>query len=137
MGICLVYFITFYLQRNTKKKKKLLIICLYSSFLGLTSVGLFNSFVYVSLQYTQVINASLFNTAIPAAIILSCFIFKIEKTNLYQLLGLLISVLGILVIITKFNLNILLNLDFNIGDIWMIGAVICWGLYSSFKKIKT
>ena len=42
-------------------------------FLGLTSVGLFNSFVYVSLQYTQVINASLFNTAIPAAIILSCF----------------------------------------------------------------
>ena len=70
-------------------------------FLGLTSVGLFNSFVYVSLQYTQVINASLFNTAIPAAIILSCFIFKIEKTNFYQLLGLLISVLGILVIITN------------------------------------
>ena len=101
-------------------------------FLGLTSVGLFNSFVYVSLQYTQVINASLFNTAIPAAIILSCFIFKIEKTNLYQLLGLLISVLGILVIITKFNLNILLNLDFNIGDIWMIGAVICWGFIHLF-----
>ena len=101
-------------------------------FLGLTSVGLFNSFVYVSLQYTQVINASLFNTAIPAAIILSCFIFKIEKTNFYQLLGLLISVLGILVIITKFNLNILLNLDFNIGDIWMIGAVICWGFIHLF-----
>ena len=106
-------------------------------FLGLMSVGLFNSFVYVSLQYTQVINASLFNTAIPAAIILSCFIFKIEKTNFYQLLGLLISVLGILVIITKFDLNILLNLNFNIGDIWMIGAVVCWGLYSSFlKKLK-
>ena len=50
-------------------------------FLGLTSVGLFNSFVYVSLQYTQVINASLFNTAIPAAIILSCLIF-LEKTNI-------------------------------------------------------
>ena len=78
--------------------------------LGLMSVGLFNSFVYVSLQYTQVINASLFNTAIPAAIILFCFIFKIEKTNIYQLTGLLISVLGILVIITKYNLNILLNL---------------------------
>ena len=77
------------------------------------------------------INASLFNTAIPANYFILLF-FKIEKTNLYQLLGLLISVLGILVIITKFNLNILLNLDFNIGDIWMIGAVICWGLYSSF-----
>ena len=47
-------------------------------FLGLMSIGLFNSFVYISLQYTQVINASLFNTAIPAAIILFCFIFKFE-----------------------------------------------------------
>ena len=73
-------------------------------FLALTSVGLFNSFTYLSLVYTQVINASLFNTAIPAIIILLCFIFKIEKTNKYQILGLIISVLGILSIITKLNL---------------------------------
>ena len=135
----LVWFILlpFTYKEILKKKKEIVNNLPLLLFLGLTSVGLFNSFVYVSLQYTQVINASLFNTAIPAAIILSCFIFKIEKTNFYQLLGLLISVLGILVIITKFNLNILLNLDFNIGDIWMIGAVICWGLYSSFlKKLK-
>ena len=73
----------------------------------------------------------------PRQLFYLALFFKIEKTNFYQLLGLLISVLGILVIITKFNLNILLNLDFNIGDIWMIGAVICWGLYSSFlKKLK-
>ena len=38
-------------------------------FLALTSVGLFNSFTYLSLVHTQVINASLFNTAIPAIII--------------------------------------------------------------------
>ena len=54
-------------------------------FLALTSVGLFNSFTYLSLVHTQVINASLFNTAIPAIIILLCFIFKIEKTNKYQI----------------------------------------------------
>ena len=44
-------------------------------FLALTSVGLFNSFTYLSLVHTQVINASLFNTAIPAMIILLCFLF--------------------------------------------------------------
>ncbi len=105
--------------------------------LGLTSVGLFNSFVYIALNYTQVINASLFNTAIPAAIILLCFLFKIENTNYYQLVGLLISVIGVFVIITRLDLNILLNLNFNIGDIWMICAVICWGIYSAFlKKLK-
>jgi len=106
-------------------------------FLALTSVGLFNSFTYLSLVYTQVINASLFNTAIPAIIILLCFLFKIEKTNKYQILGLIISVLGILSIITKLNLEIILSLNFNKGDLIMIGGVITWGLYSSFLKRKT
>jgi len=106
-------------------------------FLALTSVGLFNSFTYLSLVHTQVINASLFNTAIPAIIILLCFIFKIEKTNKYQILGLIISVFGILSIITKLNLEIILSLNFNKGDLIMIGGVITWGLYSSFLKRKT
>ena len=106
-------------------------------FLSLTSVGLFNSFTYLSLVHTQVINASLFNTAIPAIIILLCFLFKIEKTNKFQILGLIISVLGILSIITKLNLEIILSLNFNKGDLIMIGGVITWGLYSSFLKRKT
>jgi len=105
-------------------------------FLSLTSVGLFNSFTYLSLVHTQVINASLFNTAIPAIIILLCFLFKIEKTNRYQILGLIISILGILSIITKLNLEIILSLNFNRGDLIMIGGVISWGLYSSFLKKK-
>ena len=105
-------------------------------FLALTSVGLFNSFTYLSLVHTQVINASLFNTAIPAIIILLCFIFQIEKTNKYQIFGLILAVFGILSIITKLNLNVLLSLNFNKGDLIMIGGVITWGLYSAFLKKK-
>ena len=105
-------------------------------FLALTSVGLFNSFTYLALAHTQVINASLFNTAIPAMIIFLCFLLKIEKTNKFQIFGLIISVLGILSIITKLNLNIMLSLSFNKGDLIMIGGVITWGLYSAFLKKK-
>ena len=105
-------------------------------FLALTSVGLFNSFTYLALVHTQVINASLFNTAIPAIIILLCFIFKIEKTNRFQIFGLIFAVFGILSIITKLDLNILLSLNFNKGDLIMIGGVISWGLYSAFLKKK-
>ena len=101
-------------------------------FLGFTSVGLFNSFTYLSLIYTQVINASLFNTAIPAIIILLCFLFKVEKTNRFQILGLIISVGGILAIITKLNLDILLSLNFNKGDLIMIGGVITCPFESSY-----
>ena len=105
-------------------------------FLGLTSVGLFNSFTYLSLVYTQVINSSLFNTAIPAIIILLCFLFKVEKTNKFQLSGLFISVCGILAIITKLNLDILLSLNFNKGDLIMIGGALTWGIYSTLLKRK-
>ena len=105
-------------------------------FLGFTSVGLFNSFTYLSLIHTQVINSTLFNTAIPAIIILLCFLFKIEKTNKFQILGLIISVLGILSIITKLDIKIFLSLNFNKGDIIMIGGVITWGIYSTLLKKK-
>jgi len=105
-------------------------------FLGFTSVGLFNSFTYLSLVYTQVINSSLFNTAIPAIIILLCFLFKVEKTNKFQISGLFISVCGILAIITKLNLDILFSLNFNKGDLIMIGGVLTWGIYSTLLKKK-
>ena len=78
-------------------------------FLGLTSVGLFNSFTYLSLIHTQVINASLFNTAIPAIIILLCFLFKIESTNKFQIVGLIVSIIGVISILTKLNLDILIS----------------------------
>ena len=91
----------------------------------------------LALNYTQIINASLFNTAIPVTIILVCSLLKIEKTNLFQISGLLISVLGILAIITRLDLNILLTLSFNKGDLFMIVAIIAWGIYSAFLRKRT
>ena len=116
---------------NIKKNLSLFFI------LGFTSVCIFTSFTYNALNYTQVINASLFNTAIPVTIILVCFLLKIEKTNLFQISGLLISVLGILAIITKLDLNILLTLNFNKGDLFMIVAIIAWGIYSAYLRKRT
>jgi drug/metabolite transporter (DMT)-like permease len=136
---CLVWIILFpftykeilKLKNNIKKNLSLFYI------LGFTSVCIFTSFTYNALNYTQVINASLFNTAIPVTIILVCFLLKIEKTNLFQISGLLISVLGILAIITKLDLNILLTLNFNKGDLFMIVAIIAWGIYSAYLKKRT
>ena len=133
---CLVWIILipftykeiFKLKNHIKKNFFLFII------LGSMSVCIFTSFTYNALNYTQVINASLFNTAIPVTIILVCFILKIEKTNIFQISGLLISILGILAIITRLDLNILLSLNFNKGDLFMIGAIIAWGIYSAYLR---
>ncbi len=119
------------IRNNIKKNLSLFFI------LGLTSVCIFTSFTYNALNYTQVINASLFNTAIPVTIILVCFLLKIEKTNIFQISGLLISILGILAIITRLDLNILLSLNFNKGDLFMIGAIVAWGVYSAYLRKRT
>ena len=136
---CLVWIILFpftykevlKLKNNIKQNLTLF------SILGITSVCIFTSFTYNALNYTQIINASLFNTAIPVTIILVCFLLKIEKTNIFQLSGLLISVFGILAIITRLDLNILISLSFNKGDLFMIGAIIAWGIYSAYLRKQT
>ena len=133
---CLVWIILFPFtyQEILKLKYKIKENLSLFFILGFTSVCIFTSFTYNALNHTQVINASLFNTAIPVTIILVCFLLKIEKTNIFQLSGLFISVLGILAIITRLDLNILLSLNFNKGDLFMIGAIIAWGIYSAFLK---
>ena len=84
--------------------------------LGITSITIFNSIVYYSLNFTQVISGVLMISTIPVMIIFFCWLFKIEKTNVYQILGVIFSLFGVVVIITKADLGILLNLNFNGPD---------------------
>ena len=104
--------------------------------LGVTSITFFNSIVYYSLNFTQVISGVLMISTIPVMIIFFSSVLKIEKTNFFQILGVFFSLLGVLVIITKANLEILMNLNFNKGDIWMVFAMLSWAIYSALLKKK-
>ena len=112
------------------KNSKLIII------LGITSITIFNSIVYYSLNFTQVISGVLMISTIPVMIIIFCSLLKIEKTNIYQILGVIFSLSGVLVIITKADLIVLLNLNFNKGDLWMVVAMFSWALYSALLRKK-
>ena len=104
--------------------------------LGITSITIFNSIVYYSLNFTQVINGVLMISTIPVMIMLFSSFLKIEKTNTFQILGVIFSLTGVILIITKANLSILLNLDFNKGDLTMVLAMLSWALYSALLKKK-
>ena len=106
------------------------------SFMGVITISTFNSVVYFALNYTQVVNAVLMLAAIPAATIVLSSLMKIEKTNIFQILGVIFSLCGVVVIITKANLTILLNLNFNKGDLWMVVAMFSWALYSALLRKK-
>ena len=104
--------------------------------LGITSITIFNSIVYYSLNFTQVISGVLMISTIPVMIMLFSSILKIEKTNIFQIIGVVFSFAGVIMIITKANIEILMNLDFNKGDITMVIAMFSWALYSTLLKGK-
>ena len=104
------------------------------SFMGVISISTFNSVVYFALNYTQVINVALVLAAIPAVTIIVSSLMKVDKTNIFQLIGLLLSVIGISAIISNADISKILALNFNKGDLWMLVCVICWSLYSTLLK---
>ena len=104
------------------------------SFMGVITISTFNSVVYFALNYTQVINAVLMLSAIPAATIVLSSLMKIEETNIFQLFGLVLSIIGIGSIISNGDIQKIISLDFNKGDMWMLVCVITWSLYSTLLK---
>tara|TARA_B100001059_G_scaffold233621_1_gene274084 strand:+ start:882 stop:1775 length:894 start_codon:yes stop_codon:yes gene_type:complete len=104
------------------------------SFMGIITISTFNSVVYYALNHTQVINAVLVLAAIPAATIVLSSLMNIEKTNIYQLIGLLLSIIGIGSIISNGDIQKIISLNFNKGDLWMLICVITWALYSTLLK---
>ena len=104
------------------------------SFMGVITISTFNSVVYFALNFTQVINAVLVLAAIPVATIIFSSLMKIEKTNIFQLIGLILSIIGIGAIISNGDIQKIISLNFNKGDLWMLVCVISWSLYSTLLK---
>lgn len=104
--------------------------------LGISSITIFNSIVYYSLYYTQVISGVLMISTIPVWIIFIASILNIEKTNAFQIIGVGLSLIGVIFIITKADLNLIKNLDFNKGDLSMVVAMFSWAVYSALLKSK-
>ena len=103
------------------------------SFMGILTISTFNSVVYFALNFTQV-NAVLMLAAIPPMIIIFSSIMKIEKTNIFQISGLILSIFGVGTIISNADIQKIISLTFNIGDIWMLVCVLSWSLYSTLLK---
>jgi len=104
--------------------------------LGITSITIFNSIVYYSLYYTQVISGILMISTIPVWILFFASIFKIERTNLFQILGVALSLLGVLFIISKADIEIVKAIKFNKGDLSMVVGMLSWAIYSALLRKK-
>ena len=119
-----------------KKKNYILNNLGFFIILGITSITIFNSTVYYSLYYMQVISGVLMISTIPVWIMFISSILGIETTSKFQIFGVILSLLGVLFIITKSDIDVIKNLAFNRGDLIMATGMFAWALYSALLKKK-
>ncbi|MDD2884193.1 MAG: DMT family transporter [Dechloromonas sp.] len=98
--------------------------------LGLLGVGGYNTFAYIALQYTAATNAVLLNAFVPIATIAISWAFLGKRLSRREGLGVAISLCGALTIIGRGDLQVLTHLNLNQGDLWMLGAVLTWAIYT-------
>ena len=102
--------------------------------MAITGVACFNTLVYIGVYYTTSINASLMNSSTPIIIYILSFVFLKERLSKFQLIGTALSLAGVIFILSKGSLETLLSFSFNKGDLIVLIAVFCWGVYSLLVK---
>ncbi|MCA1065914.1 DMT family transporter [Rossellomorea sp. AcN35-11] len=103
-------------------------------FMGLTGVALFQALQFMALEKTSATNVGLISTLNMFSIAGISFLFLKEKMNIYQFLSMLLSLFGVILVLSKGSLEMVYSLQFNEGDLYMLAAVIMWGFYSVCSK---
>ena len=102
--------------------------------LSLIGVALFQSLVYLGLRTTTAVNAVLLNSSGPMFILLCAWAIDRQRATWRQVGGILVSLAGILVILSRGEPSRLLELEFHLGDAWILLAILLWGVYSVMLK---
>ena len=102
--------------------------------LAFTGVAIFQTLVYLGLRSTLAVNAVLLNSSMPLFMLLCSWVIERERASPMQVAGMLLSLVGILVILSRGEPGALLQLEFHGGDGWILLAMPVWGIYSVLLK---
>ena len=101
-------------------------------FLGSMGCGICGAFPFIAGMSTTMANMGIIYTSSPIFIIILSAMFFNDKINFSRIIGLVLCLIGVLAIISKGNLDLLINFKFTSGDLWMIGAAMGWAVYSIY-----
>jgi drug/metabolite transporter (DMT)-like permease len=105
-------------------------------FLGLTGGSAFGALQFVALQYTTALNMGVVGSVAPAFIVAASYLLFRDGLGPIQLFGVLVSLLGVLAIVSQLEPGHLLALDFNGGDLIIIVNMVFWGVYCACLRLR-
>jgi drug/metabolite transporter (DMT)-like permease len=96
--------------------------------------AIFQSMVYLGLQHTTALNGALLIALVPVAVAAIAAALLGDRIRAHQVLGILVSLAGAVVVIVRGDLSVLRALAFNPGDLWILAAMPIWALYTVLLK---
>ncbi|AHB49423.1 DMT transporter permease [Hyphomicrobium nitrativorans NL23] len=122
-----------HLARDLPKMRERWPIMLLLTTLG---ISIFNTFLYIAAHTTTAINIVMLQTAMPIVVVLATFLIFREAVTGRQAAGIVASFAGTLILISHGDPDVLLNLDFKRGDLWMLAAVVCYAVYTALLRVR-
>jgi drug/metabolite transporter (DMT)-like permease len=98
--------------------------------LGAIGMGICGAFVYIAAHTTTATNLGIIYAAAPVLIILLGRILFAERLTAVQMIGVAMSLAGVVVVVLKGSLATLLAMRFTVGDLWAVGGAVGWGFYT-------
>lgn len=102
--------------------------------LSFTGIASYNTLVYFGLQFTGALTGVLLQSAQPLVIALVTFALFAERLSGRQAAGILLSLCGVVAIVSHGDLERLAAIRFNVGDILILVAVVLYAIYSALLR---
>lgn len=98
--------------------------------LGLLGIGGYNTLAYLGLRDTTATNAALLNSFVPIATLALSWLILRKPLRRAEWTGTLISFCGVVTIVGRGSVEVLAGLSLNVGDLWILLAVLDWAVYT-------
>jgi drug/metabolite transporter (DMT)-like permease len=105
---------------------------LYVGVMGALGFTSFNAFYYVAAHFTSAVNIGIIQGALPGLVFVFAFLIRGARAGWGQVVGMATTLLGVAVIATKGDIATIAALDFNFGDLLMLGACVVYALYTVY-----
>lgn len=102
--------------------------------LGFTGTTGYAMAAYVALQYTEAINGLLIQCTMPLMIGVMAFLLVGDRLTGRQIVGIVVSLIGVLAILMRGDLHALRSINFNRGDLWFVVAIVVFSFYSPLMR---
>ena len=129
--ICIIAYPTIVRNASLLKARWVYLFCMGA--LGFTG---FNVLFYLSAYYTTAINIGIFQGALPVFVLLGTFLLYREPISLVQLGGIILTIIGVIIVAIRGDINQLRTFTFNIGDLLILLACLIYSIYTIFLRQK-